>query len=339
VPADDTEELDQESTIRVGSAWWQPRQVSPDRSLPRPVEFRWLPPPGLRRAGRYDLLLGLDAELTAPLVIRDLAEPLARVRHLQANTDYYWRVYALLDGEPVSDSATFRFRTHPALPRWIRVPHITNVRDLGGWPVPGGQRVRQGLAYRSSEMNSHLSLSPEGVDVLLGELRLRTDLDLRSAEESPSPALPEQWVRHVSIPVLPYDRIASPETMAAYARLFDVLSQADTYPVLMHCWAGADRAATAAFLLHATLGVEFPDLATDYELSSLSLWGKRSRHGADFRALLAVLATHARSPTDSVNQQVANYLRAAGVADATLERLRQFLLEPAPPPPPTSDRW
>jgi protein-tyrosine phosphatase len=323
---------DEDGLSQPEGAGWNPQMLSPDRSFPQAVVFRWLPPPALRGAVRYDVQIGPDAELSAPLVVRDLAQPFARVRHLLVDCIYHWKVIALLSGEPVAESRTSVFRTHPALPRWIRVAHLTNVRDLGGWPVAGGQRVRQGLAYRSSEMNGHLSLSSEGADTLQRELGIRTDLDLRGPDEEPSPALAEQFVCHVNIPVLPYDRILLPEMMTAYARIFETLGQANVYPVLMHCWAGADRAGTVAFLLLAALGVELRDLERDYELSSLSLWGERSRHGPAFQALLGALATYSRSPADSVNTQVAQYLGAAGVKGETLERLRLMLLEPVPPP-------
>lgn len=320
-------------------AWWSPERLGIDRSQPEPVVFRWLPPPGLRRAIRYDLLIGTDPELSAPLAIRGIPEPLARVQHLFVDTDYYWKVVAFVRDEPAAESPVHRFRTHPALPRWLRVPEITNIRDLGGWPVPGGRRVRQGMAYRSSEMNGHLSLTPEGVDVLVGEIGVRTDLDLRADTEEPGPALPTEWVRHITVPVLPYGGILAPEMMRASARLFEIFGEPEAYPVLVHCWAGADRAATVSFLLHAALGVQIPDLATDYELSTLSVWGARSRRGPRFTTLLNALAAFAESPTDTVNVQVVNYLHAAGVTEALLETVRGLLLETAPAPLPETGRW
>jgi protein-tyrosine phosphatase len=315
-----------------GVAWWRPQVQGPDRSRPQPVVFRWLPPPALRQAPRYDLLLGLDAELSRPVVVPDLPEATACVHHLFVGTEHFWRVVAKRDGEPIAESRICRFRTHPALPRWIRVPEVTNVRDLGGWPTPGGLRVRQGLIYRSSELNQRLELSAEGEAVLLRELRIRTDLDLRGPEEDPEPALPGEWVRYVNVPFLPYERLLEAPAMASVARIFEILAAGDSYPVLMHCRAGADRAGTAAFLLHAALGVQLPDLAADYELSSLSVWGVRSRHGTDFQALLAAMGAFAHSPDASVSRQVENYLRAAGVPADALMRLRAMLLEPAPAP-------
>ncbi|NIY15094.1 MAG: hypothetical protein GWM98_09410, partial [Nitrospinaceae bacterium] len=76
----------------------------------------------------------------------------------------------------VAESAVASFKTDPSPPRWIRVPGITNVRDLGGWPLPGGRRIRQGMVFRSSEMNGHLNLTSRGKHILEEELGIRTDL-------------------------------------------------------------------------------------------------------------------------------------------------------------------
>lgn len=320
-------------------SWWSPQRLSSDRTQPQPVVFRWLPPPAWRRGLSYDLLIAGDRGLSHPLVLQGIEPPQARVRHLFVDTDYYWKVIANHNGVPLTESPVRHFRTHPALPRWLRVPEMTNVRDLGGWPVPGGQRVRQGLIFRSSEMNSHLSLTPEGTEILVHELGIRTDLDLRAESEEPSPALPPQWVRHVSLPIRPYEGILEPEVQRAIAAVFELLGQADAYPVLMHCWAGADRAATAAMLLHAALGVQETELASDYELSSLSVWGDRSRHSPQYGALLAALATFAESPTDTINVQTVNYLRACGVRPESLEAMRGLLLETAPAPMPERETW
>ncbi len=320
--------------------WWRPRLMQgPDRTRPRPLVLRWLPPPGLRQGLRYDLLLGLDPDLSAPAVIRDLPVPAASLAHLFVDTDYFWRVVAKVGGEPVSESRTGRFRTHPGLPRWLRVPDITNARDLGGWPVPGGRRVRQGLLYRSSEMNGHHTLTPEGESILLRELGIRTDLDLRGEDEEPHAALPEEWVRYRNIPFLPYEHIAEPGMMAAAARIVGVLEDAEAYPVLMHCWAGADRAGTAAFLILGLLGVQQEDLEVEYELSSLSVYGRRSRKGRGFQALLRVMERFRNGPDDGLTRQVENYLAAAGVTAGTVARLRGMLLEPAPPPPQETPDW
>ncbi|MBN2449178.1 MAG: tyrosine-protein phosphatase [Lentisphaeria bacterium] len=312
--------------------WLHPRALNPDRSLPRPVTCRWLPPPRLRRRPRYDVLLDRDADFPQPMIIPDLPQPEVRVRHLLTDTDYFWRVVVKVDGTIVAESRVGRFRTHAALPRWIRVPHLTNVRDLGGWPVPGSGRVRQGMVYRSSEMNGHLSLSPEGMHVLLHELGLRTDIDLRGSDELPQPALPPEWVRWVNLPVLPYEGIAAPEMREAWQGIFAVLANPQSYPVILHCWAGVDRAASVALLILGALGVSLADAARDYELSSLSIWGERRREGASFRELLYVLGIDA-AETRPVRHRVEAFLLGAGVARSDLEAVQSILVEPLPAVP------
>ena len=306
--------------------WTTPQIFGADRSQPNAVSFSWLPPAGVRERLRYDLLLSTSPELTTPLAVPDLPAPAIRVRHLWIDTVYYWRVIAKVGGVPVSESPVWAFRTHPATPRWIRVPDATNVRDLGGWRTGENQRVRQGRLYRSSELNGHIRLTPEGETILLHDLRVRTDLDLRGSDEMPQPALPESWVRWINAPIQPYALIAEPFSRDALRRIFEILADEDSYPLLFHCWAGADRAGTLAFLINALLGVAFEDLVRDYELSSLSVWGERSRNAPEFRALLETLERFGDNAA-SIQKKVENFLLQVGIETDCMRRIRALLIE------------
>ncbi len=71
------------------------------------------------------------------------------------------------------------------LPQAIALEGISNLRDLGGWPVAGG-RVRRGRIFRAAAL---AGMTAADTDVLTG-LGLRTICDLRGREESagaPSP--------------------------------------------------------------------------------------------------------------------------------------------------------
>lgn len=96
-----------------------------------------------------------------------------------------------------------RFRTADETPRFIRVPGVPNVRDLGGRLGLGGRRIRQGLVYRSAGWNDNASrtvitngaavvtnwtagavrLTPAAAELFARPLGIRTDLDLRSDGE------------------------------------------------------------------------------------------------------------------------------------------------------------
>jgi protein-tyrosine phosphatase len=294
-----------------------------DYSRPKPVMFAWKPVGcGLGRI-RYSLHLSRNEDFSEPTVYQGISQPHLAVRNLFVGTRYFWKVRA--EGrriEPV-ESAVWSFRTHPALPRWVFVPGITNMRDLGGWPTVAG-RVRQGLVYRSSAMSSR-RMRGETERILLDELTIRTDLDLRSKDERPHPVLDEGRVRWCHAPVLPYGELATAKGMSGYRNALRVFTDPDAYPILCHCRAGADRVGTVVFLLLGLLGVEFDDLARDYELTSFSVWGKRSRHSAAFQTVVDALQTF---PGATINEQIRNYAIAIGLTAEEIDRIRGILLEP-----------
>ena len=310
--------------------WWDPRIVHADRSFPEAIAFRWMPPPGLRAMPTYDIFLDRSPDFSSPLALTGLRRPEIRIRHLMVDCDYYWYVVATVNGNPVVASEIRHLHTHPSLPRWIRVPDITNMRDLGGWPAYDGFRVRQGLLYRSSEMNGHLGLTDAGRDVLLRELGIRTELDLRGPADYPRPALPEDRVHWVNAPIVAYDELLEEDMHAEIQKIFSLLADPRAYPLVFHCLAGADRAGTIAFLVNGLLGVRLDDLARDYELTSLSVWGERSRTGLEYRALVEALTEIAPPENGRVDRAIGEALRRAGVDQNMINAIRRLLLEPLP---------
>ncbi len=68
-----------------------------------------------------------------------------------------------------------QLQTDPFLP----TQGIHNLRDYGGWAVPGGARVKTGLLWRSGQ---HMEASEADLD-LLHSLDIRTIIDLRGISE------------------------------------------------------------------------------------------------------------------------------------------------------------
>jgi protein tyrosine/serine phosphatase len=291
-----------------------------DRSQPRPVDFAWERPAIQGDSLRYELLIAKDAEFSDPVRVKDLKITNTRVSNLEIGTRYYWKVTAARNAQELAASSVGEFTTHPQAPRWLSVPGITNVRDIGGWTTPAGQRIRQGMVYRSSEMNGHLELTAQGREILLNQLGIRTDLDLRGSDELCEPALP--GTRYINIPLLPYTHIAETQYQPMYRQVFQLLADPAIYPVIIHCWGGADRTGTVVFLLQALLGVQEKSLIRDYELTSLSIWGERRHTSDEFSAFLKYLSEQGESIHDSVEQ----YLRSVGVSSAELSSIRNILV-------------
>ena len=200
---------------------------------------------------------------------------------------------------------------------------------MGGWRLPGDQRIRQGLIYRSSEMNGHVNITDEGRQVLIEELKIRTDLDLRGSHEHPQAMLDQTVVKWINIPTSPYGNIVADDCGEKYRQIFKIFSDPSAYPILFHCWGGCDRGGTVAFLLHTLLGLDKDASIRDYELSSLTIWGERSHLSDEFRSLLSALLPFGDGK-DDVGKQVESYLHSIGVAAEEIASIRTHLTEETP---------
>jgi len=174
-------------------------------------------------------------------------------------------------------------------------------------------------------MNRHVEVTDEGARVLLDDLGVRTDLDLRGIGGEALPALDPDRAQWVNVPIRPYEGIADEEGQRGYLEVFRVFAAPANYPILFHCWGGADRAGTVALLLNALLGVSREDLLRDYELTSLSIWGERSRSSDVFVPLLDALRSF--GPDENINEQAENYLVAIGVTPDEIAAFRSHLVE------------
>jgi len=305
--------------------WDDLRASFSDRSFPKPVSFSWEASTRDREGLRYDFILSRSPSFSDSFVLGDLLEPKVGVFHLHIGTRYYWKVIAKRCGQVVGGSPVWSFVTNRTAPRWIRIPGMTNVRDVGGWPIDGNRMVRQGMIYRSSEMNNHLQITEGGKGILLDDLGIRTDLDLRGVYEEAQPVFHAGKVRYVNIPIYPYGHIVEEPWKEGYCRIFKFFADASNYPILCHCWGGADRTGTVAFLLHGLLGLNEENMARDYELTSLSIWGERSRLSDEFRGLLHALDGFGNG-SETIREKVENYLLSIGVTPEEVSRIRAHLI-------------
>ncbi len=162
---------------------------------------------------------------------------------------------------------------------------VDNFRDVAGSPdlrTADGDRLRQGVLYRSSE------LQPSPADVLaLTGLRLRAIHDLRVPDEvaaHPDAVLPGAAWEGFPVPGVPVDEVLElPDEAAAVAMmermyrgfvddpaarrsLGAMLSRVATIdgPQLIHCTSGRDRTGWAVALLLHLAGVPDEQVLADY---------------------------------------------------------------------------
>jgi protein-tyrosine phosphatase len=237
-----------------------------------------------------------------------------------------------------------------------------NVRDLGGLPTEDGGRTRLGAVVRSDNVRR---LTDAGWRAL-AEHGVTRIVDLRWPEElaEDQPRDVDIDVVHVSVLGEAWD----PEYVAQLdEHLESVDDVADHYAwsyvdfleryrerfglalaavadsegaVVVHCMGGKDRTGLVSALLLRLAGVSRPEIAADYAVSAGNLAPATARWIADAPdererrkrvrlaptpagAMLRVLEELERRYGD-----VASYLRAAGLNETQLERLRTRLVTP-----------
>lgn len=296
--------------------WTCPGMDGTEHSRPMPVTLRFR---AENVGGPVRVFLSRDSGFSAASV-RETKYNYARFTNLEAGTRYFWKVEEGGDSSPV-----FSFTTEPAPFRFIHVDGVSNVRDLGGKTGLGGRMLKQGMVYRGSEPDIHQKITPAGKHVLTGELGVRSQLDLRSeAEGRVRESALGSAVRRTFLPCSAYGQFLLPEYNRTLRAIFSFFADQSVYPVYLHCWGGADRTGTVSFLLEALLGVSDNELMQDYELTSFSVWGYRSRKNLQFQHFLYLLDGFVGA---SYAEKAEKCLLKAGVAEGEISSIRALLLE------------
>jgi len=188
----------------------------------------------------------------------------------------------------------------------IGLTGVINARELGGYILPCGKRIRRGLLLRGASLHK---LSEENKERLLTHYNLRTVIDFRMDSEvlsSPDtrldgvgyyrlPAMDPDMckeydgyyarggfkntedvvVRGASVPevqraarTMYSSMVKSPYTQARYAEFFRLLLTQREGAVYWHCTQGKDRTGLAAAFLLAALGAERDLIIADYNISN-----------------------------------------------------------------------
>ena len=247
---------------------------------------------------------------------------------LLVNTDYYWQVRAVFADKTVLSDV---FKLHTAHEfRTFAIPSVSNTRDLGGYSVKGGKTVKQGMIFRGANVDGANTAAKK---IMLEELGIRTDLDLRAPGEGKaggkfSPLGEEVNYINISAPL--YGGIKDEDKQEALAEEIRVFTKPENYPVYFHCAIGRDRTGTLAMLLLGLLGVPEDMIRRDYEMSFLSYSGSADKTpvetmlSSNFDPTVNYLKTLSGK---TFKDNVSSFLKSIGITDAELDAIRSIMLE------------
>ena len=281
------------------------KHAHPDFSLGLGIEFKWEP--------ECEALLSLseNEDFSSSLTYSGVGS--VEIFNLKPNTKYFVKL------ECGKDTDEICFETEDTYPRYLNIDGVTNVRDLGGARTLDGKRVKMGLLYRGSEMNSHMTITEKGLWSMENELKIKSVLDLRGGAEEVLDVYRHNYL-HVS-------NSAYAGYLGHYEtnkKIFDFLSDENNYPIYFHCWGGADRTGTVAYMLALILNVRYEDIIDDYESTTLSIWGIRTRNRDLYQNFITKLETF---EGETLYEKAVSFMLSSGITMEQIENIRSFMLE------------
>ena len=303
--------------------WRAPSATESENSAPRYINFSWGLFGSLAGVISISLLISQDNDFSNYMEHPIMpGQAFMSINNFKRNTTYFWKVVAFGVSGVVCESDVATFKTSNALPQWYKLPGVTNFRDIGGWMTDSGVTIKEGLIFRGSQVGLRDENPDELLSFLQNNLKIKTQIDLRFDDEIRpfNKLIPNADYYRFSI--LPYDAISNDKEKEKILKIFKIFSNRDSYPVYLHCYAGADRTGTIAALIKFLLGVSADDIATDYELTSLCPFGMRCRSHEMYTAFLEYLLTLGNTYKEGAE----NYLLSCGVSKQEIQSIREILL-------------
>lgn len=277
-------------------------------------------------AEKYIVSVSENEYMLNPTVYEVTGDSLV-LTNLKIATTYYWTVDA--DG---ANSSVYNFITSADAPRNISVDGVANVRDLGGWETESGTRTKQGLIYRCGRLNEssadtvNIEITEDGKNVMLGQLGIKSEIDLRKTEGNEVGGITSSplgdTVTYFSCP-MEWDGDMLYDNKEQVLRVFSILADENNYPVIYHCNIGTDRTGMISFLVNALLGVSEDDLIRDYMFSNnANIGGTRKasqmKNSGYYKAVMAAQGS-------SLSEKTYNCLVDLGVPKEQLDQVIEIL--------------
>lgn len=308
-----------------------------ENSRPRYVKLTWKADSDSKPEGLTYTVRVSESEDMADareFFLEDKKSPSVLVYNLMPRTVYYWNVTAEADGK-TAVSETKSFVMADSLPRVIHIDGVTNCRDLGGWALADGGRIKYGMVYRTATLNNNKTTEPritaDGIDTMLNVLGVKTEIDLRGhlyddgiMENGITESVLGDGVRYCFCP-LEYGHDLKTDT-DEIRRVFGIFADESNYPVFFHCAIGTDRTGMIATVLEALLGVSEHDIYMDYVFSNFGKIASRDsmRLVNESDSYLTQIRQF-EGTTDS--ESARNYLISIGVTEDEIGEIIRILTE------------
>lgn len=292
--------------------------------FPVPVVFSWQ----TNDNGPYTLEISQDQDFSE--IERRITTDSRKIEvyNLYSGKTYFWRIRSNR-----SQSRASSFATRPDVIRQIMVSPSgpVNVRDWGGKTMANGHRTKQGMLYRGTQMEVPFELTEEGRQIMLNDLQIHTDLDLRYehqvADMTESPlGKCVQWLHYAINAYYSFEEQNRPVQFPLWRDALRIFADPDNYPVYFHCYGGVDRTGEIALLLDFLLGVDEEQAFLDYEFSSMANF-PRMRTIPYLQEWLRNISEFDQSPEATWQSKTEKFMLAIGITPEEIAAIRANLTE------------
>ena len=252
--------------------------------------------------------------------------------NLIPQTQYTYRLYLIASNGKKIGVKQGTFKTKGQV-RMMNIDGMYNVRDIGGWKLASGRRIKYDKIFRSGEllMDNQAKITEAGIHELLDVQHIGVEIDFGDYPGSP---ISDQidYYNGDAYQIIGYAG-GLYKKKEQYRNCFEkvVAGLRQGKKILFHCNKGADRTGTFAFLLEGLLGVSESDLAKDYELTNFKYSGRyrnleSSDHKNGYKGVIYYVNKYFKGKT--LHEKIEKMALGMGISQKDINDFRKLMTEP-----------
>ena len=297
-------------------------------SLPITLTWNYELPEG-KEVDHYSVIYGQKRDLSDGYRVEGNDEETISFNNAFLGRNYYQLIATFTNGS-TEEGPIRHLEVNSSYPRNLTIEGMTNCRDIGGRILPNGERIKQGLIYRTSGKNQNGSLTDKTKEEMVNHLGVKNEINL--AGDSSSYNLKLDGTTLITSCRMDTSSTGGfhhfSRNAEAVKNFFYFIANEENYPLFYHCKIGTDRTGLCTVLLHGLLGMSLNDIYQDYLFSNFGKIGEKRGIGTgDSHDMLKYVDDILTFSGKTFQDKVYNLLLAIDVSKETLDRVRNNLIE------------